>query len=583
MEIRNHPLHSSNFLPLESLKDKANSSADNSQETENLKYSFKVTNITKISKNESLEQSSRSDKSDSEGEFSVADSSSGGIVFNEEGNDGLTELQIKAYGKDDPSAKESELMQMRLVAIQLEKREKRIKKALENKKYLDISDLWVPGEEKIYKEMDPKTMIKNIQLAEGKIYKLIEKYEPSYRKALQQIKDQKVNKSPLDPTLKIYRLLSLGKIELAQRVLSGQGGTYFSEELVISPAGECVFEVHNYKGYADILPLNWVVDDSIPPYEDALRKAAAYEFSRAFGFLQITPPTVIAVLDCPPDFEKNKFGFHYFTNYLDPLKNKEICDACVPSYKRLCAVQEKIEEAINLFDYLKNWEKEMKTKNPNTKITDEMSKKMLRENFSSHDFMLISTWLIVTGNQDGNLGNTLVVKNKSKPINPKIPQKPLRLIQIDEGLTLPKLNGNFRNELIDYFPQADEPLELSIKLIIGDIDPEKSNPIHIKYGLEASTDATKVRLLTLKALIEEFPLISIRELHYRLSKMSPTEITFTQQENDVFADLTQYELEENEIIKPSPRCEKRAQFNEVKSTFSNLEEKKKAIVTKGQN
>lgn len=431
----------------------------------------------------------------------------------------------------------------------IEQREQRIEEAFKNNAFLTLDDRFTPGKQKKYQKFSPEDLVQEIKNMDS----LLQNKMPYFSELIQKTRDLAVKNMK---ELKLLYDKIDGLKSLTEKIYSGKSGTYFANDLVISPFGEGVFEIHNDKGFSDIFNNIWVVDQSIRTYEEVQRKVAAYRIAEKLGFDQITPPTVPAILEFKPDYKEKIVGFHYFTDRLDPEKHQQLFQNLNPSYKKVCAVQKKIEKAVTLYQLIESYLEQCETQ----PTTDEM-KQILDDLFPIHDYMLISAWVIVTGDNDANLSNLLAMRGS-------IANK-LRLMKIDEGQAFPRLNRGFRNEFMDLFGHADKPLEISIKLIIKDMDLSAIDILQ-ECGLEETIPATRVRVETLKELVEEFPNISIRELYYRISKISFFDTTFKKEGNPCFADLKPNELRIKKIPIAAERKQKKMDYIEVKNRMSNL-------------
>jgi hypothetical protein len=370
-------------------------------------------------------------------------------------------------------------------------------------------------------------------------------------------RDQKISK--------LFQEFKKEEIKLTQRVESGQGGTYFGEmsdpkkQVVISPTGEGGFEAHNSKGFADINS-NFVVPESIPNYEDPLRKCATFRVSIEIstesnieGFLEITPKTVPMVLEGGPN-QECKVKFHYLTDALNEnfseiektLKNK-----LQPSYTRPCAVQEKISNLGTVYQFLEDAIKKIESecdlqnepcskglKAQKNKIEKKL-REFLKDNFSNYNFSLIFAWLWITGENDGNLQNFLVCEDVDPDSKKDTNSKSYKLIKIDEGQTFPRKNRGFKNFLNDLFPQINNELDPKVKSIIKNINIDNICNILEDFELSESVIATKVRIQHLQRLIEEYPNLSMKKLNQQMLKINSKAKEFKRENNPVF------EVEEN--------------------------------------
>lgn len=441
----------------------------------------------------------------------------------------------------------------------LEERDERIKQANLNHATVHLADLWAPDIEQLYAIKSQPKIINAVKNVDQLLIEKIDLFQNL-------IKKSKTSAPENSGIKRIYKKLEAAPLVLKDKVYSGQGGTYFAEGLVVSPQGEGIYEAHNEKGFAHTnLEDCWLIQDSIAAYEDQTRKVAAYNIALKIGLQQITPPAVLEVLECVPDRLKGILGFNYISDRLDHKKYPLFAEL-KPNYRRLCAVQEKIENALTVYQFIEKFEAENGGK---SEVSERMIREMLKDKISFQDYMLYNVWLMITGDNDGHIGNAIIYQDKKGKYGIQ-DKSEYRLMKIDEGQTFPRINKDFLNDmltnnlLVDY---SNASIDLYIRLIIENIKVEECTSILKDYGLEESITATNVRFETLKALIKEFPKISLRELWFRLTQIDPDSTSFVMEDNPCFCDLTEEEVEENEIWNPSPRKEKRVDFNLIKKQF----------------
>lgn len=419
-------------------------------------------------------------------------------------------------------------------------------------KLTNLSMLWMPGFERYHQKLSSDKIIKKITKAQNYINSI----NATYSQIIKSLTDKIPKNSKIDQFNK-----KVGSVlKISEKVLGGSSGTYFTDEFVISPLGEGFGEVHNPKGIINLRHKDWLVEKSLERYQEPIRKAAAYCIALAIGIDQVTPPTILRILDCPPNVKNKQLGFNFITDQINEIEH-DFVKKLKPSYERLSSVQEKIEGAKTYYQFNEEIVTTIKKENLKVSVTE-----VLKEKISFHDFMLICCWMIITGEYDGNLGNVIVYQDKKGKYGKLDENSRYRLMKIDEGQTFPQINDGkeFRNELIEEFEDyANMSLDLNIKLLIKHINIKEILIILSNFKLNKSCNATEIRIKTFQALIEEFPQITIIEAWYRIQKISNA-TSFDLKDNPVFADLTAEELEEENILNPSPRALKRQNFADVK-------------------
>lgn len=331
---------------------------------------------------------------------------------------------------------------------------------------------------------------------------------------LQPIIDKNKRSTPDLRCRQLYRNLESSTATI-QRVKGGQGGAYRSETIVVKPKGEGICEAHNAKGNAYVT-LDNCCRDTIPLYHESEREAASYDIAVHLNLKHITPPTILAIV-------KND-SFSHFTDRLGVDVDVEKMKEKLPKItEKVCSVQANIPNCGELKDMMPKWEKKardnlqdkLQKETPGSEFTEEDFDKYFNEylasiiDFDNLEDCNVLQWF--TGENDGNLGNFLVVE---KPLGK------FGLIKIDNGLTYPEKNQDFDNGLNRFLhAQCMGPISQRAKQIIMDASPKKMEAILKDYALDGTIDAMLERTEVMKKIIEEFPDISHAEMDQRLAKL----------------------------------------------------------------
>lgn len=428
----------------------------------------------------------------------------------------------------------------------LRSRKEIILEKIATNKTLELKELWSASSDDYYDKLSHDEILNAIKIADRKI-------KEANKKFLQLKVKEKIEWS--SQISKIYRILSTSPIKLTERISTGEGTNYLSSNYLVSPLGGGLEEPYSEKGNVELRCSgihSYVVPNAIPKFEGQLRKAVSYRIAERIGFSDVVPPTAAALLTYKPSGDN--IGFNYITDRLDlnvypAFRNLE------PFYERVCSVQKRILESDNVVKLLEEYLK------VNQSATEGEVRELLEKIIPYHDFILNSLWLMITGDYDGNLGNFLIYKTHPRNTS-------YRLMKVDDEQAFPQLNRGFRrtafetipgfrNELIDQLSYSDQPIGEFYKQLIKLINIDQVLNDLKDFGLDNTVDATKVRLLTLKALLIEFPTITIRELYYRLSKIDPHAKSFSTKNNPVFSELS--DKEKSDIPNYSLRLSGRVQ------------------------
>ncbi|MCK4933963.1 MAG: hypothetical protein KAR79_00090 [Simkaniaceae bacterium] len=230
---------------------------------------------------------------------------------------------------------------------------------------------------------------------------------------------------------------------------SGVSGAYLLKEeeeipqFVIKPMDEGMFAINNPKGRAEFR-LDRGMRDSVPPYKTAETDYMAYLLATEIGIGEVTPETTMALL--------NLEGFFDISFGAKGEQLKELIEfGGAPDLQKLCSVQRFVPGALPLFELLHKFQREG------------LSDKEIAEKFDQENFERLNLFLWLIFETDGHFGNFLAVpKDEGK----------WSLVKIDNSLSFPKKNTEFRNSL-KYLENSNERLSSKAKEMIKNIPIDK--------------------------------------------------------------------------------------------------------------
>lgn len=279
----------------------------------------------------------------------------------------------------------------------------------------------------------------------------------------------------------------------------GISGSYFlvdengQKHFVIKPVDEDCGCMNNPKGFATPFDVSPICDD-IPLYLSSLREALTYKIAQSIRVEQITPKTVLAML------ESGKFPY-----LLDRVSDKEInryLEECGPDLReKLCSVQEYVSHAKTLFEA----QQELQS----SRLSDEE----IANRFDQRDFEDANLLIWTTYDTDAHANNILVYAKGTDSIGNEI----LGIKKIDNGLAFPDKNRELRNALA-YLPNAKRPLSEEGRIKIETLDIERLSQELETYGLGSAVPALQKRLTRLKELAKQ-PEITLYQINKEMKKL----------------------------------------------------------------
>ncbi|MFA6917064.1 MAG: hypothetical protein WC222_11750 [Parachlamydiales bacterium] len=360
---------------------------------------------------------------------------------------------------------------------------------------------------------------------------------------------QQQQQHPVDKICaELYRNISTSTVSI-RPASGGQGGAYFGNGVIVKPKGESALEMNNRKGYAAVTTTSRV-RDAIPLYQENEREVASYEMAKVLNLGHITPPTVMAII--------SHESFGDITDRLEPsLQEKILHEAGPKDNEKVVTLQHMIQGGTTLVDTLDKWEQQSlenkAQRSPGEEHTRADANRFIRETVDQKSFEESSLLCFFLGENDGNVGNFLVV--------PKDDGKS-GIVKIDNGLALPTRNEGFLNNLTELVIAKDK-ISPEGKAIINNANPAALATIADKYGLGDTSEATTERILFMKDVIKFYPDISLREMGVRLSllnegrdralgQLTPTDMNEGKVKNPAKMQLPQSytETKEEKVVKP---------------------------------